>query len=150
MKEKYAFVMMIKDKYWREFYNLNREGRKELSYVQHGDRAPPKNAAVLLFYVTKPVGEIAGYAEFIERKFGNADSLWNDHGNESAFKSKGQFEAFIGDEKKVSLIRFKNLQEAAKPIHLNNLLMILGKERLPRRGFYLNKETTDKLLALMV
>lgn len=148
MTEKYAFVMMIREKWWREFCNLNNKGKKTFSYVQ-GGWAPPKNTSLILFYVTKPVGEIAGYAEFIERKVGDAESLWSGHGSESVLKSKEKYEEFIQDKQRVSFIRFKNLNEAAKPIPLKNVLMLLGVSRLARKGFYIDNETADKLIALM-
>lgn len=148
MKEKYAFVMMIRDKWWRGFCTFSHEGKKTFSYVQ-GGWAPPKNTSMIFFYVTKPVGEIAGYAEFIERKVADAENLWSEHGNESVLKSKERYEEFIRDKQRVSFIRFKNLHEAAKPIPLNNVLMLLSVKRLARKGFYIDKETADKLIALM-
>jgi len=148
MKEKYAFVMMIREKWWREFCSLNYKGKKAFSYVQ-GGWAPPKSTSLIFFYVTKPMGEIAGYAEFIERKVGDAEGLWSEHGKESVLKSKEQYEEFIRDKERVSFIRFRNLHEAAKPIPLNNVLMLLGVKRLARKGFYIDKETADKLITLM-
>ena len=148
MKEKYGFVMMIREKWWREFCNLGSKGKETFSYVQ-GGWAPPKNTSLIFFYVAKPVGEVAGYAEFIERKVGDAESLWSEHGSESVLKSKEQYEEFIQGKERVSFIRFKSLHEASKPISLNNILMLLGVKRLARKGFYIDKETADKLIALM-
>jgi predicted transcriptional regulator len=148
MKENYAFVIMIKDKWWREFCRRHHEGKKAHSYVQ-GGWAPPKNTSLMFFYVTKPAAEIAGYAEFVERKVGNAESLWSEHGKESALQTAEKYAEFIRDKQRVSFIRFKNLQEAAKPIPLNKVLMLLGVKRLARKGFYIDKETADKLIALM-
>jgi len=148
MSEKYAFVIMVKDKWWREFRRLHHEGKQVQSYVQ-GGWAPPKNTSLILFYVTKPAGEIAGYAEFIERKVGDAEGLWNEHGHESVLNSAEQYFDLVRGKQRVSFIRFKNLQEAAKPIPLNNILMLLGVNRLARKGFYINKETAEKLIALM-
>jgi len=148
MNEKYAFVIMIRDKWWREFCRRHHEGKKVHSYVQ-GGWAPPKSTSLIFFYVTKPVAEIAGYAEFIERKVGDAESLWDEHGNESALQTAEKYAEFIRDKQRVSFIRFKNLQEAAQPIPLNNVLMLLSVKRLARKGFYINKESADKLIALM-
>jgi len=148
MKEKHAFVMMIREKWWHEFCNLHNKGKETFSYVQ-GGWAPPKNTSLIFFYVTKPMGEIAGYAEFIERKVGDAEGLWREHGKESVLKSKEQYEEFIRDKERVSFIRFRNLHEAAKPVSLNNVLMLLGVKRLARKGFYIDKETADKLITLM-
>jgi predicted transcriptional regulator len=102
-----------------------------------------------MFYVTKPVGEVAGYAEFVERKAGDSEALWKAHGRESVLSSKEEFEEFVRDRKKVSFVRFKNLREAAKPISLNNLLLLLGMKRLGRGGFFVDKETSEKMIALM-
>ena len=148
MNENSAFVIMIKDKWWREFCHRHREGKKVHSYVQ-GGWAPPKSTSLIFFYVTKPVAEIAGYAEFIERKVGAAESLWSQHGNESALQTAEKYAEFIQDKQRVSFIRFKNLQEVAKPIPLKNVLMLLGVNMLARKGFYIDKETADKLIALM-
>lgn len=148
MSENYAFTMMIKEKWWREFRRLHHNGKQVQSYVQ-GGWAPPKKTSELFFYVAKPVGEIAGYAEFIERKVGNAKELWKEHGHESVLSSAEQYFEFIKGKQRVSFIRFKNLQETLKTIPLNNLLMLLGVKRLARKGFYMSKETAKKLKALM-
>jgi hypothetical protein len=97
----------------------------------------------------KPVGEIAGYAEFIERKTGEADAVWNEFGNESVMTSKQQYEGLLGARRRVSFIRVRKLHEASKPIALNNLLLLLGVKRLSRKGFYVNRETADKLISAM-
>jgi len=148
MDERYAFVIMVKDKWWREFRRLHHKGKQIQSYVQ-GGWAAPKNTSLIFFYVTKPVAEIAGYAEFVERKVGDAEGLWKGHGSESVLSSLEEYFDFVKDKQRVSFIRFKNLQEAIKPIPLNNLLMFLGVNRLARGGFYIDKETADKLVALM-
>jgi len=148
MGQNHAFVMMIHDKWWLEFLRKDRQGLHIHSYVKTG-AASPKEASLILFYVTKPVGELAGYAGFIERKVGEAEELWKQHGRESALNSKQQYEEFVKDRRKVSFIRFKNLQEAVNPIPLKNVLMLLGGKRLSRKGFYVDKKTADKLLAAM-
>ncbi|MDH5793538.1 MAG: hypothetical protein OEZ18_03115 [Candidatus Bathyarchaeota archaeon] len=148
MREDFAFVIMIKEKWWREFCRLHYEGKKVQSYVQ-GGWAPPKNTSLIFFYVTKPVAEIAGYAEFIERKVGEAEELWKKHGHECVLSSEKQYFEFVSGKQRVSFIRFKNLHEATKPIPLSNVLMFLGVKRLSRKGFYIDKETADKLLTLM-
>jgi predicted transcriptional regulator len=149
MSEKHAFVMMIKDRFWRGFCDLNHNGKKTFSYVYVGERAPPKDASQIFFYVTRPVSQMAGYADFIERKVGDADSVWNEHGDESVLKSKKQYEEFIRDKRKVSFVRFKNLHEASNPVPFASVSVLLRRGRFPRRGFYIDKETADKLVTLM-
>jgi len=148
MNERYAFVMMIKDKWWHEFLRLHHEGEQVQSYVQ-GGWAPPKKASLLFFYVTKPVSEMGGYAEFVERKVGSGEELWQEHGSESVLGTAERYFDFVKGRERISFIRFKNLQEATKPIPLSNLRFILGIRRLARGGFYMGKETADKLMAIM-
>ena len=129
MMEQYAFIIMIRDKWWREFCSLSLEGKKEFSYIRRGS-AGPTNASFLFFYVTKPVGELAGHAEFIERKVGDAESLWSEHGSESALKSKEEYQKLIGGKQKVSFIRFKNLKVAAKPVPVSYTHLTLPTKRI--------------------
>lgn len=119
-----------------------------MSYVRKGIAAP-NEASILLFYVTKPAGELAGYAEFIERRVGDAEELWKDYGHESVFNSKQQYDQSIEEKRDASFIRFRDLREASRPILLSNLRMLLGQRRLPRGGFYVGKGTTDELILLM-
>jgi predicted transcriptional regulator len=148
MSERQAFVMMVQSRWWNEFCHRNHEGKKTHSFVLRGI-APPKDASRVLFYVTKPVGEIAGYADFIERKFGDADKLWKEHGDETVLGSKEKYDGFVEDSRKVSFVRFKDLHEAAKAIPLNYVLMSLGTRRLGRKGFYIDREAEDKFVELM-
>ena len=145
---KYGFVIMIQDKWWQGFLRKRNSGARIMSYVRTG-AAAPEEASMLLFYVTKPIGELAGHAEFIERKVGEPKEMWKDYGQESTLDSKQQYEQLLQDQRKVSFIRFKNLREASKPIPLSNLRMLLGQRRLSRKGFYLGKGTTDELILLM-
>jgi len=148
MDEKHAFVMMIQDRWWRRFLQRKQQGKITHSYVQKG-LAPPKYGSAILFYVTKPVGEMAGYAELIERQAGNAEKMWDKYGHESVLKSKEQFEEFMGGRTQASFIRFKNLKKASKPISLTNLLMLLGIKKMSRKGFYVDRKTADKLTEFM-
>jgi predicted transcriptional regulator len=148
MGERYAFVIMIKEKWWNEFRRLNRAGKTNHAYVQRGF-GPPKDGELLFFYVVKPVGEIQGYAEFRERVVGEADAVWKAYGRESCLQSRGRYEDFLKGARKASFIRFTNLYESSKPIRLNDLLISLRVRRLPRRGFYINKEVADTLIKMM-
>jgi predicted transcriptional regulator len=145
---KHGFVMMIREEYWKEFLRKNHIGMQTLSYVRLG-KAAPKETAAMLFYVVKPISAVSGYAEFVERIVDEPTTLWKEHGHESVLSSREQYEAFVRDAHQVSFIRFTNLREASKPIPLSNLLACLDKSGLPRKGFYTNKEDTDKLTLLM-
>lgn len=147
MAGRYAFVLMIKEKWWNEFRRRNRSGKKTHCYVKRG-LAPPKNAEMLFFYVVEPVGEIQGYAEFIERRVGKREVLWKEYGHESCLSDE-QYDDLMGGRPNVTFIRFENLWEATKAIPLKNILMLLGRERMSRKGFYIDKETADKLIGAM-
>jgi len=146
--DKNPFIMMIQEKWWSRFLQRCRQGRKIHSYVQRSAGAP-KSASMIFFYVAKPVGEIAGYADFIERQVGDSDQLWKEFGKESVLETKEKYDEFVGDSPKTSFIRFKNLTEAAEPIPLNNVLLLLGLKRLSRKGFYIDNEIGNKLQTLM-
>jgi len=147
MSERYAFVIMIKEKWWNKFLRLNKSGKTNHSYVQRGF-GPPKDGKLIFFYVVKPVGEIQGYAEFKERVVGVTEAMWKEYGSESC-ASQDQYDDLLRGVGKVSFIRFTNLHEASKPIRLRDILAFLGVKRLPRRGFYINKELADTLIKLM-
>ena len=141
-------MMMIHDKWWKKFQQRLYQGQQIHAYVSFG-RAPPKHTSLIFFYVTKPVGELAGYAEFLERQVGIAEEMWKKHGRESALDSNKQYEEFTKNKECVVFIRFESLYVTSKPIPLNNLLTTLHKQRLARSGFYIGRETAETLIALM-
>jgi predicted transcriptional regulator len=148
MSERYAFVMMVMEKWWVEFCRLSQEGKKVHSFVIRG-AAPPKSASLILFYVTKPVSAIAGYAHFIERVVGSPQELWSRFGGESVLGSKARYEEFVGNASEVSFVRFKDLNVAVNPISLSRLLLLLGVKRLSRKGFFVNNKLSDTLTSMM-
>jgi predicted transcriptional regulator len=148
MSGKRAFVMMVQERWWNSFCDRNHDGKKIHSFVLRGT-APPKDASRILFYITKPTGEIAGYADFVERKVGDSDRLWKEHGDESVLNSKDKYDDFVKGSQRVSFVRFKDLHEAGKVIPLSVVLMGLGVRRLSRKGFYVDKKLEDKLVEQM-
>ena len=148
MGERYAFVIMTKEKYWLQFRERNRQGTETHSFVLRG-AAPPKNAKVLFFYVSNPVKAVDGYAEFIERKLGPPEETWEKFGQESVLQSKKSYEEFVGNPTQVSFIRFRNLRIANNPVYLDNLRMLRGVKMLSRKGFYVDKNMAEKLISIM-
>lgn len=148
MAQKYAFVMMTKEKWWSRFLSDHREEKHTQSYVQKGV-APPKNASLILFYVSRPVAEIAGYAEFVQREVGEPTEAWKNHGKETVLRSESEFREFIGDKSQVSFIRFQNLKEARHALPLAHVLNLLGVKRLSRKGFYVDRGTAEKMISDM-
>ncbi|HXX88019.1 MAG TPA: hypothetical protein VEH86_06210 [Candidatus Acidoferrum sp.] len=148
MVQKYAFVMMTREKWWNRFIADHHDGKRKQSYVQKG-AAPPKNVSLILFYVSRPVGEIAGHAEFVQRIVGDPDEVWKKYGEESVLRSESEYREFLGDQRQVSFIRFQNFVETRHGLPLIDLLALLGKRRLSRKGFYVDKETADKMVSQM-
>jgi len=148
MKQHYAFVVMVREKYWLAYRDRNDEGKKAHAYVVRG-AAPPKNVKVLLFYVSKPVKSLCGYANFIGREVGDSAMLWNKHCDESVLRSWVEYEEFVGTAGSVSFIRFNDLREAVDPIPLRNLLSFFGVKKLSRKGFYVDKDVTGQLILMM-
>lgn len=139
--------MMIQDKWWKEFLRRQKEGKKTHAYVLRG-AAPPRTARRILFYVTKPVAKLAGHADFIERRIGKSDALWQENGEESVLGSKANYDAFVKGSDRVSFVRFTNLQEAVSPVPLNDILIFFGVRRLSRKGFFMDKDIGDRLVTL--
>lgn len=148
MAEKYGFVMLIKEKWWQEFCRRHHLGKEVHSYVRTGATSPMQ-ASLIFFYVTKPTGKMMGYADFIERKVGGADQMWKNYGHESAISSKEKYREFLGDEQQVTFIRFKNMHETVRPVPLNDILMLLSVKRMGRKGFFISKDISEKLVSFM-
>jgi predicted transcriptional regulator len=148
MGERYGFVIMVREKWWIQFRKRLQEGKKVHSFVIRGS-APPKCTQVILFYVTKPVRAIAGCARFIERLVGTPEELWRRCGSESVLGSKPKYEEFLANATKVSFVRFKDLNIGVNPIPLSRLLMLMDVKRLSRKGFYIDKDMSDKLISMM-
>jgi predicted transcriptional regulator len=148
MKDHYGFVMMVKEKYWIGYRDRHDDGTGFHAYVTRG-AAAPKNADVLLFYVSAPVKAICGHARFVERRRGSPDVLWNELSDESVLKSRRDYDRFVGDSPSVSFVRFTDLCDSANPIPLKDLLLFFGAKRLSRKGFYVGKDATRKLVSMM-
>lgn len=148
-EDHYAYVLTIRDQWWKKFQARNQAGKHVHSYVYAGQQAPPKRTSKLFFYVVKPVGEIAAYADFIERRIGDAEEMWDELGDESVFVSKEQFKSFLSGKGKAAFVRFQNLKECSRWIQRETLLAFLGRKKLPQRGLYVDKKTAEKLMRLM-
>ncbi len=146
----YAYILVEHDAYWKKRIEQSQKGMNTQSFVRGGSRAGPKGSKILLFYVTKPTMEIRGQADFLERKAGKPDELWNLHSSETVFESRQQYDSFVDGREKVTFIRFQNLKEI-RPINLKNLLPVLGaKAGWTQFGKCVNRETFDSLMKMSV
>jgi hypothetical protein len=65
-RERYAFILVADKKYWNKLREGNKTSRGTHAFVRRNQVAP-KTARKLLFYVKKPVMQVKGIADFIER-----------------------------------------------------------------------------------
>jgi len=143
--KRYAFIVLNLEKYWNRLCSQNRAGKPVHAFVRRGV-VGPKNAKLLFFYVTHPRKDIRGFADFIERKVGDAKELWKSLGHESLLKSYGEYQDFLQGRKEATFLRFRNLRELPNPVSAKIISQVTGRERMPRMGLYLNEEMTHKLL----
>ncbi len=143
--ERYAFILLNFEKFWNRLCKQNRAGKTVHVFVRRG-LVGPKNAKLLLFYVTHPHKEIRGVGEFIERVTGNATDLWRTYRHESLLKSYEEYMDFMQGRRKATFIRFRNLCELSAPIQANVISQVIGIKRMPRMGTYITKEMVDQLI----
>jgi predicted transcriptional regulator len=136
---------MDNEKWWNRLCNQSRAGKKLHAFVRKS-AVGPKNAKMLLFYVTHPVKEIRGYGEFVGRIVGDAEELWNTYGSESCLNSYKEYKDFLQGRSKATLIRFKNLHELSPSIPASVIYQIIGIHRMSRNGRYINRKTTHELI----
>jgi predicted transcriptional regulator len=143
--ERYAFIILNIEKFWNRLCNQNRAGKTVHVFVRRG-LVGPKNAKLLLFYVTHPHKEIRGVGEFIERITGDTTDLWKTYGHESLLRSYEEYMDFMQGRRKATFIRFKNLRELSTPIRANVISQVTGIRRIPRMGKYITKEMAHQLI----
>lgn len=146
-EDRYAYILVEHEPYWKKRVEQHRKSIGTQAFVRRG-KVGPKDANILLFYVKLPAGEVRGYGEFLERISGAVDELWSKYGSETVFESKGDYDKFVEEHEKVTLIRFKNLQELNKPLPWKELAATLGIKKMPNGGRYLNHETVNSLLKM--
>ena len=143
-RERFAFILISDEKYWnklRERINANKETHAFVRKNQVG----PREAQQLLFYVKRPIMQIRGMADFIERLTGDREELWKKYGAESCFESFDEYLAFTQGREKMTFVRFKNLRELENPISAETITSVLGFSKVPRGGKYVNLETAKQL-----
>ena len=145
MSERYAYILLSNEKWWKRRCEQNRAGKTLQAFVRRGT-VGPKNAELILFYITYPSKEIRGYGEFLERITGTTEELWNAYGHETVFESYGEYMEFMHRKTKATFIRFKNLHELSSPISAKEICRIVGIGRMSRMGKYINKETALQLI----
>ena len=145
VSERYAYILMDNEKWWNRLCKQSKAGKKLHAFVRK-NAVGPKNAKMLLFYVTHPVKEIRGDGEFVGRIVGDAEELWHTYGSESCLSSYKEYKDFLQGRSKATFIRFKNLRELSPSIPASVIFQILGIRRMSRNGRYINRKMTHELI----
>lgn len=128
-----AYILVEYEPYWKKRIEQSRKGRNMQSFVRRGRRAP-EDVETLLFYVTKPIAEIRGQADFLRRIAGKPDELWNLHSSETVFESRQQYDDFVGGK------GTRHLHSVPKPERIGKTHYL---ERFVHR--YRNKSRMDSI-----
>ncbi len=141
--EHYAFILIVDEKYWQKLRDRNNANEVIHAFVRK-NQVGPIQAQSLLFYVKKPIMQIRGTADFIERATGNNEELWKKYGSESYFENFDEYRAFTQERERMTFIRFKNFREVNNPKPTEIIRNILGSLQ-GFRGKYVNEETAKQL-----
>jgi predicted transcriptional regulator len=142
-RERYAFILVADKKYWNKLREGNKTSRGTHAFVRRNQVAP-KTARKLLFYVKKPVMQVKGIADFIERLTGDSGELWRKYGGESCFETFEEYFAFAEGRERMTFVRFKNFVELENPKTTEATRSILGSLH-GFRGKYVSLATTEQL-----
>lgn len=142
--ECYAYILISDEKWWNRLCDRNRNSNGIRVFVRR-NRVGPIKTQELLFYVKKPIMQIRGVADFVERLVGEYKELWNTYGDETYLKTFDEYVDFLKGRKTATFIRFTNFHELDSPVSMKIISKVLGVLRMPRGGKYLNRETANQL-----
>lgn len=142
--ECYAYILIFDEKWWNRLCERNRNSNQIRVFVRR-NRVGPLKTQKLLFYVKKPIMQIRGVADFIERLAGDYKELWNMYRDETCLKTFDEYVNFLKGRKTATFIRFTNFHELDSPVSMKVISKVLGVLRIPRGGKYLNRETANQL-----
>ena len=142
--EHYAFTLVSDEKYWKKLCEHNRVNKGVHVFVRKNQVAPLE-AQKLLFYVKRPIMQIRGVADFMERLTGDREELWRKYGAESCFESLDEYHAFAQGREKMTFVRFKNFREFENPQSTEAIRYIFGS-LMGFRGKYVNLEAAKQLI----
>ena len=142
--ECYAYILIFDEKWWNRLCERNGNSNQIRVFVRR-NRVGPLKTQKLLFYVKKPIMQIRGVADFIERLAGDYKELWNMYRDETCLKTFDEYVNFLKGRKTATFIRFTNFHELDSPVSMEVISKVLGVLRIPRGGKYLNRETANQL-----
>ena len=141
--ERYAFILISDEKYWNKLLERNRTKEGIHAFVRK-NQVGPRETQKLLFYVKRPVMQVLGTADFLERVTGDREELWRKYGAESCFESFDEYCTFAQGREKMTFVRFKNFTEIENPKATEVIRSVLGSLQ-GFRGKYVNLETAKQL-----
>lgn len=142
--ECYAYILISNEKWWNRLCERKRNNNGIRVFVRR-NRVGPLRTQKLLFYVKKPIMQIRGVADFIERLAGDYKELWNIYGDETCLKTFDEYVSFLKGRKTATFVRFMNFHELDNPVSMKVISKVLGVLTIPRGGKYLNRETANQL-----
>lgn len=142
--ECYAYILISDEKWWNRLCERKRNNNGIRVFVRR-NRVGPLRTQKLLFYVKKPIMQIRGVADFVERLAGDYKELWNMYGDETCLKTFDEYVSFLKGRKTVTFIRFSNFRELDSRVSMKVISKVLGVPTIPRGGKYLNRETANQL-----
>lgn len=144
LDERYAYILLSDEKWWSRLCERNRSGGEIHAFVRRS-RVGPLETKKLLFYVKRPIMQIRGIADFVERLAGDYKELWDTYSGETCLKTFREYVDFLQGRKTATFIRLTNFRELENPIPMGVISKVLGVLRIPRGGKYLNRETANQL-----
>lgn len=142
--ERYAYVLLSDERWWNRLCERSRSGIGAHVFVRKNLVGPLKTQK-LFFYVKRPIMQIRGVADFVERSAGGYKELWNKYGSETCLKTFKEYVSFLHGREKATFIQFKNFRELENPVPIKVTRKILGVLQIPRGGKYINRETANQL-----
>ena len=136
--ECYAYILIFDEKWWNRLCERNGNSNQIRVFVRR-NRVGPLKTQKLLFYVKKPIMQIRGVADFIERLVGDYKELWNMYRDETCLKTFDEYVNFLKGRETATFIRFTNFHELDSPVSMKVISKVLGVLRIPRGGKYLNR-----------
>lgn len=141
---RYAFILISDEKYWNKLCERNRANEGIHAFVRK-NQVGPRETQKLLFYVKRPIMQILGVADFLERVTGDREELWRKYGAESCFESSDEYSAFAQGREKMTFVRFKNFRELENALSKEVFSSVLGFSKMPRGGKYVSLENAKQL-----
>jgi predicted transcriptional regulator len=141
--DRYAFILISDKKYWKRLCDRSKTGKVVSAFVRK-NRVAPKATEKLLFYVKKPVMQVRGMADFVERQTGQATELWKKLGAETCFASYDEYCWFAHGRTEMTFVRFRKFSELENPKSTEVLRTVLGTLQ-GFRGKYVDFGTAEQL-----